>query len=136
MSFGVYLVGTFETRLGIFSQFQIVNPTAEQIELLAVFLNPGGTVLACRKAELNPNALWEIDSIQLGKALKSETFGVAKFFSRRDEKLYPGIVGFQRLVAAGPGSKVDYAALGESNLAAVPKEIAEKDLVRVEPMCP
>lgn len=135
MSFGAYLVGTFEKRLGILTQFQVVNTTARQVELLAVFVDRTGTVIICERARLNPNALWERDTAQLAEALRPEA-GVAKFFSLVDETPEPAIVGFQRRAAAGPFGGVNYAAFGESNLAAIPLEVATTDYQFIKPQCP
>ena len=105
------------------------------LEIHAIFLDASGAVVGCVKAELNPNALWETDTAKLADKLKPD-FGVAKFFSLRDGEVKPGIVGVQRRLAAGPGHPVDYAAFAESNLAAVPEEVAREDYNYISPMCP
>ncbi len=135
MSFSSYLVGSFEKRLGVLTQFQIINPTTQLLEIHAIFLNDSGVVEGCVRVELGPNALWETDTGKLADKLKTD-YGVAKFFSLRDGEIKPGIVGVQRRLAAGPGHPVDYAAFAESNLAAVPEDISRDDYNYIGPMCP
>jgi hypothetical protein len=126
MEFGVYLAGTFEKRLGVFTQFQIVNPTANDLKVRAVFFDETGALLHSIAGEVRSNGMWEVDMNKFGASVPVD-HGVAKFFSLRDDKLAPGIVGLQRRLAAGPVPNIDYAAFAESNLAAIPTEVAEED---------
>ena len=135
MSFAAYLVGTFEKRLGIVTQFQVVNATAKEIELHAIYLDRNGHVLYCEKAEIGANALWERDTAKLVEKVGPEA-GVAKFFSLRDGELTEAIVGFQRRVAAGPFGAISFAVFGESNLADVPLEVGVEDYKKVSSHCP
>ncbi len=132
MSFGVYLAGTFETRLGIMTQLQVVNPTVNDLEIHVFFLRPDGTPVWDGRFEVESNGMWETDTIRLREEIGRIQAGVVKIFSLRDRRLKPGIVGWQRHAAAGgtPGDS-QYAALGESNLAAVPEAFAAPDYERL-----
>ena len=101
MSFGVYLAGTFETRLGIMTQLQVVNPTVNDLEIHVFFLRPDGTPVWDGRFEVESNGMWETDTIRLREEIGRIQAGVVKIFSLRDRRLKPGIVGWQRHAAAG-----------------------------------
>jgi hypothetical protein len=91
----------------------------------------------CFYERLSPNDLVELYVKQIIKEPDSIYVGVVKIISLRDEKLdlqnvMPGVVGFQRHYF-NPGSfKVGVA---ESNIAAMPVAILEKEIEIIIKQC-
>ena len=119
MSFGAYLVGSWENRFGINTTIQIINPTTNRLQVTVAFLDNEEEFLECVTKELSANDVWEIFVPRLEKGPE---FGVVKAISHWSEQVKSGIVGFKRHFLVVPSEKE--AAFSESPLAAVPKEIA------------
>ncbi len=123
-AFSDYLVGTYDLRNG-YTVFQVVNPTAQTLEVYFAFFDDNEKPLACKKEKLSHNDLVEVDV----RALKlNAKVGVVKIISHRDRKPVPGIVGFQRFYAARLG-------IAESNLAAVPPKVLDAELKIILEVC-
>jgi hypothetical protein len=90
--FSPYLVGTYDLR-NTYTVFQIVNPTAKDIEIYLAFFDDNEKPLKCGKEKLSHNDLFEIN---VKKLELRANFGVVKIVSLLDKKPVPGIVGFQR----------------------------------------
>ena len=122
MTFGAYIVGTWEKRLGIHTYLHIINPTLiDPLSILVAFFDHGEQVRMCIKETLSSNDLCEIDvSANLPNL---EGYGLVKIFSHQNEIIQPGIVGYQRraLLLPGPGGPEASMALAfaESPLTAV-----------------
>ncbi len=122
--FGSYLVGTFDLRNG-HTVFQVVNPTAQALEVYFALFDDNEKPLTCKKEKLSHNDLVELDA----RALKLDAkLGVVKIVSLRDKKPVPGIVGFQRFYATRLG-------IAESNLAAVPARVLDAELKIILEVC-
>lgn len=134
MSHSSYIVGTFEKRLTVVTQFQIFNPATRSLQVHAIFLGPDGNVEHCVVRELGPMSLWELDTTDLDL---TSTHGIAMFFSLWAGQTSPGIAGLQRRFAAGTDPEnVDYAAFAESNLMPMPENVASETYSVVSAMCP
>lgn len=123
-AFSDYLVGTYDLRNG-YTVLQVVNPTAQTLEVNFAFFDDNEKPLACKKEKLSHNDLVELDVRSLKLPAK---FGVVKIISHRDRRPIPGIVGFQRFYAARTG-------IAESNLAAVPPKVLDAELKIILEVC-
>ena len=63
---GDYLVGTFDLRGGRGAVLQVVNPTGQELLLLAAFYDDSGTPLRCRAERLSADGLAEVDVRKAG----------------------------------------------------------------------
>lgn len=139
MSFSAYLVGTWENgRIpGLATLLQIVNPTTEDLHVVAAFFdNDEKPLLYLKHSKLTPNDMWEI-LVPVELANYKGLFGVVKIISllpERDStttpsKIKEGIVGFQRhiFVENIPTKPPEReTAFSEAPLAAIPKVINER----------
>ena len=123
-AFSTYLVGTYDLRNG-YTVFQVVNPTAQALEVYFAFFDDNEKPLTCKKEKLSHNDLVEVNVKTLKLGAK---FGVVKIVSLRDKKPASGIVGFQRFYSEKLG-------IAESNLAAVPAAVLEKELEIILGVC-
>lgn len=130
MSFSEYLVGTYERRFNIGTVFQIINPTIQPLNIVAAFFDDNGNYQTCVKKKLGPNDMHEI---QVPPNLK--TYGVVKILSYIEDRVKPGIVGYQRhlYIELVPGGEKTFS---EAGLASVPKEYAQPEFDRLRPLCP
>jgi hypothetical protein len=125
-SFSSYLVGTVDLQDDSYTTMQIINPTAQVLFLIVGFFKHDGTPTGCRRAELQPNAMYKMliraDTPET-KPLTPEG-GNVKIVSldRRSEKPIDGIVGFQRHYFKS-GRWFVSEKISESNLATVPKKV-------------
>lgn len=132
MSFGAYLVGTWESRFGVGTSLQIINPTVDLLDITVAFLDADERFIRCMKLELSPNKMEEIivPELKLGPP-----YGVVKIISHKDGEIRRGIVGFQRHVLAIP--RPTEVAFSEAPLAAIPMEYAKAEYKRfLEHHCP
>ena len=60
-----YLVGVFETREGLTTLVQIVNPTRADLRLFIAFFDDDEELLQCISERLTGNDLFEIDAQQV-----------------------------------------------------------------------
>ena len=117
MTFGSYIVGTWETRFTIRTYIQIINPTSiDPLSILVAFFDHGEQVKVCIKEKLSSNDLCEIGVTENLPDLQG--YGLVKIFSHQNDEVRPGIVGYQRrsLFIAGGGTALAFA---ESPLTAV-----------------
>ena len=134
MSFGPYLAGTWESRFGVGTVIQVINPMTYQLNVHIAFLDDNEEFLKCMVRELSANDLLEIIVPEL--KLKAK-FGVVKILSLADGKIKEGIVGYQRQILATAFEKDVEIAFSEAPLAAIPSiEHAEKELDRFKDKCP
>ncbi|WP_136809000.1 hypothetical protein [Desulfosediminicola flagellatus] len=129
MSFSAYLVGSWESRFGVGTALQIINPTLDHLEVIVAFFDDNEHCLKTMNGELSPNDMWEVVVPKLEKQ-----FGVAKIISHRDKEIMPGIVGFQRHVLAIPTPTE--IAFSEAPLAAIPEKYAADELKKILAGCP
>lgn len=123
-AFSSYLVGTYDLRNG-YTVLQVANPTAQSFEVYFAFFDDNEKALACKKEKLSHNDLVEVNV----QALKlNAKYGVVKIISLREKKPVPGIVGFQRFYAEKLG-------ITESNLAAVPTAVLDKEIAIILDAC-
>ena len=133
MSFSSYLVGTYEKRFGIGTTLQIINPTTENLDVIAAFFDADEEFQKYLKKKLTPNDLWEI-VVPVDLKELAPNFGVVKIISHRDGRTQLGIVGFQRQVLVVP--RRSEIAFSEAGLAAVPHEFAQREYdERIAPHC-
>ena len=123
-NFSAYLVGIYDLRAG-YTLFQIVNPTANPLELWIAFFDENEKPLKCAKEKLSHNDLFELDVRRLKLPAK---FGVAKIISHKETHPTPGIVGFQRHIFEKGGPT-------ESNLAAVPMKVLDEEMKIILEVC-
>lgn len=122
--FSPYLAGTYDLRNGT-TLLQVVNPTAKDLDVYLAFFDADEKPLKCKKDKLSHNDLLEVDV----KALKLDArFGVVKIVSFRDKKPSPGIIGFQRHIFPRVG-------VTESNMAAIPEKVLDKELEIILDVC-
>ena len=140
-AFGAYLVGTYETgRFGVGTILHIINPTTESLEVIVAFFDDDENFETCKKFhgndQLTPNEMKEIIVPLQVQGLKPKNgFGVVKIISHRGGKeAIPGIVGFQRQVLPNPDWK-GLQCFSETNLAAIPIEIAHEELEKIIRKC-
>ncbi len=131
MSFSAYLVGTWESRFGVGTNLQIINPTLEDLNVIVAFLDDNEGFIQCMRSQepLTPNKMWEIPVPKL-----EPKFGVVKIISYKDREAKPGLVGFQRHILAIP--RPTEVAFSEAPLAAVPFEYAQPEYERILANCP
>jgi hypothetical protein len=122
--FSSYLVGMYDKRDAT-TVLQIINPTANDLEVYIAFFDANEKPLLCIKDKLSHNDLLEID---VNKLKLDATYGVVKIVSLREKKPVPGIVGFQRHIFPKLG-------ITESNLAAVPVKILDEELKIILGLC-
>ncbi len=125
-------MGSFERRFGVGSSFQIINPTTENLDVLAAFFDDQEIFQTCQKNRLTPNDMWEIVVSVHVRELKPQ-FGVVKIISYKDKTPKDGIVGYQRHVLVTP--KVTEVAFSETVPAAVPTGFAGPELAKLLEIC-
>jgi hypothetical protein len=130
-AFGAYLVGTFEQgRAGFGTIYELINPTLEEFEVVGAFYDFNGNFLTCEVVELKPNDKQEVVVWWLPKVTAEH--GVFKAISFRGGKdayvPVAGMVGFERHCNLKLGCS-------ESNLAAVPMEVAKDELNKIVGEC-
>ena len=150
-AFGAYLVGTYEVgRFGVGTIFHIINPTAEDREVIVAFFDDDEELVTCKKFHgkdrLSPNKMEEIIvPLQVQGLNPKNNFGVVKIISHRKAPPTPnnpdnnpkrrepvlGIVGFQRQVLPNPDWK-SLQCFSETNLAAVPMKVDNVDIANEE----
>ncbi|MBN1966236.1 MAG: hypothetical protein JW910_16430 [Anaerolineae bacterium] len=135
MSFGAFLVGTWERRFGIITNFQVINPTVEALTVHIAFCDTNGAVLGCNSLRLHPNETWEIPTPELDSNLQ---FGAVKIFSHDGEGMSKlGIVGYKRHILAVPAPAE--VAFSEAPLAAVfpagERDYPQEELDLILPQC-
>lgn len=133
MSFSSYLVGTYEKRFNVGTTFHVINPTTDEMEVVAAFFDADQKFQKCLRKHLTPNDLWEIIVPRDLPELQPEV-GVVKILSHRGGRAQPGIVGFQRHVLAVP--RPTEIAFSEAGLAAIPHEHAQPEYDRIQVHCP
>ncbi len=122
--FSSYLVGTYDIGSG-YTVLHLINPTANALEIRIVFFDDNEKLLKCIREKLSQNDLFEIDVRKLKLVAR---FGVFKIVSLRDNKPFPGLVGFQRHYFA----KLEVT---ECNLASVPAKVLEEELKIILEYC-
>jgi len=132
MSFSAYLVGSYERRFGVRTSFQIINPTQNDLNVVAAFFDDQENYQTCVKKKLSPNEIWEILVSLHVRELKPQ-FGVVKIISYKDSLPQEGIVGFQRQFLITP--RTTEVAFSETTLPAVPTALAEAELAKVLERC-
>jgi hypothetical protein len=90
-----YLVGVFDTREGLTTLVQIVNPTTANLRLFIAFFDENENLLGCIRHELSGNDLFELDAQQVAQG----RVGVVKVvtLAMDEERPQIGVVGNQRL---------------------------------------
>lgn len=132
MSFGAYLVGTYEKRFGIGTVLHIINPTTQELDVVMAFFDDKENFQTCRKDKLTPNDLWEI--IVPVNVIVTPEFGVVKILSYQDNKPAEGIVGYQMKILLEPNLRGP-KTFSETVLASVPISFAEVELPRILEHC-
>jgi hypothetical protein len=122
-----YLIGTFDLRGGGKTIFQIINPTAKYLRVMAAFFDDNEKPLKCVYDKLSPNDLLEINVLRYGLPAK---FGVAKIVSLNEKEDVPetGLVGYQRHFFKGGG-------VTEAALLSIPSDILKDDLRYIREIC-
>ena len=134
MSFGAYLIGSWEGRLGVGTSLQIINPMVYDLNIRIAFLDENEHFLLYKSYELSPNDLVEINVPELKLSAK---FGVVKIISHKNGNVKEGIVGFQRQILLAAFEKDVEVAFSEAPLSAVPNmEFAIDEFKRLDERCP
>ena len=107
-----HLVGTFDLRGGRRAALQVVNPTGEELLLLAAFYDGSGTPLRCRSQRLPAGGLAEVD---VRKAGVKAPLGVVRVLAVAEGNGRP-VAG---LVGGTPGLQPASVPLGGTGLAAL-----------------
>ena len=106
------LVGTFDLRGGRGAALQVVNPSSQELLLLAAFYDDSGTPLRCRVERLPAGGLAEVDARRAGVKAR---LGVVRMVAvdEGDGRPVAGLVG------GTPGLQPAPAPLGGAQLAAL-----------------
>jgi hypothetical protein len=109
---GDHLVGTFDLRGGRRTVLQVVNPSSQELLLLAAFYDDSGTPLRCRAERLPAGGLAEVDVRRAGVRVP---LGVVRVVAVAEGEGRP-VTG---LVGVPPGLQPAPAPLGGAQLAAL-----------------
>lgn len=123
-----YLVGSYDVR-EMKTVIQVINPSADSHMACIVLFDSNGapTIPACKRAEVKPNGLIEIDVARLKP---KAAFGVVKVvcLNLREDKPEFGFVGYQR-------KSYPKGMVTESTLHPVPMEVLKADLKQILSVC-
>ena len=130
--FSPYLVGTYDLR-NANTLLQVVNPTANALDVYFAFFDDNEKALKCVKEKLSHNDIVEVNVKKVDISPKNG-FGVVKIVSLVEQRPFPGIIGFQRHFFSQPPSRLQFGAT-ESNLAAVPASVLDKEFEIIMDAC-